>query len=1104
MLTQRYKQQQQQARVLTNESNYLKGMYFTDTPLSEGYSRVLVNFDIDSTSGKLTPRKGLQSLRIVPPEGKAKKYLNKDAGFNIVAASKVCASSDKDDPRKINRHLQAILYNTDTQTLLAATCDSDAQADTSFKVSPFSVDLKDEYITPEPYVIPKPGIHGVSCVHNNFFKRPVGTFAFEDGFYTFLRHSFYTATCIATLPDETNYPGIVDYATLKASYGTGTPGEYFKFTGGVSAGALAYYTEEGTLAIWEHSEEALKLKEFKDIASPHPLCYTKLGAEILKAGDTLLDDTVLKRDIIPDKYYVCTITPQQLNPTEASSWGYNMLLADPYAFTCENTAVNLVTILGILPYDSNGNVLLTPRKNQSVTLKCYYRAPEVFHSNATLPRFYATTKKRIEVTNEVVRFKEEADGTYRDVEGNTVYYGSVTLSNGTITAYYYREVVDGKLTITLLPDTSVIVTETLLEEVTRDPKDYAELSAYIGDNISNYNFGDWWYCTEDKRYYIVVPNNSLESKVLKLFGTTQPSASESLGLYPEEDKIPEDTKESGNTIRVKWEMRAMGAADWTVLSNEEYTLPEYYATHGDHAPFTYTGTMPAEEVLIKLTIYDALDVDDRGEAYVLSTNTIGLSLVSDELANTLNITAKKYDLGRCTGMCEWEQRLVLWGVPDALNTLFVSDVNNPTFFPYPNNVDIFPDPIIAVHNYGDELLVLTTSALYRLTWSTEGTGWTHTLVQQNLHVTEEDTYMSCVIKNMFFFKSGEYYYMMVPKTASTGSVRGEVTIAPISKLIANLLDNFHEEVYNLIKVMSDRPDLINFTNKLVNYFSYVDNTRVVVNYVYALDGTTESTTVQNTANSKYLYVQLIYDTESRTWSMRVFEAAHMLYASHADAIQQDRFIDITPALNGDQLTLQYYKFADIKDTVVQYIDEDSKQVLSVNPVIKNYQYIDTGNREINTELKKRFREFQFKIKNNTATNLGFFTSFLIDGSLRKDLQHYSPRLLLDPTTNENMLVVERVLDTKTMTYNTTRIERVLIPERMLQDNGELTPTVLAEENDPDRWVLNQSAFPGRTLWKIRMPISGKGFAPRVIMLSTNEASYELLGHAWAYRTMNGR
>ena len=113
-------------------------------------------------------------------------------------------------------------------------------------------------------------------------------------------------------------------------------------------------------------------------------------------------------------------------------------------------------------------------------------------------------------------------------------------------------------------------------------------------------------------------------------------------------------------------------------------------------------------------------------------------------------------------------------------------------------------------------------------------------------------------------------------------------------------------------------------------------------------------------------------------------------------------------------------------------------------------------------------------------------------------------MLLDPSTNEATIVVERVLDAATMTYNTTRVERILIPERMLQDDGELTPTTLAEETDPDRWILNQSAFPGRTLWKIRMPISGKGLAPRAILLSTNEADYELLGHNWVYRTMNGR
>ena len=192
-------------------------------------------------------------------------------------------------------------------------------------------------------------------------------------------------------------------ALVDSRYFMGTPGEYFVFTSGESKGVIACHDKSGKLTLWEHGEAALKEAWIlQDPDAPHVLCYTKLGSEILKAGDTLLDSNILKSDIEPDKYYVCKITPQQLNPTEASSWGYNMLLTDPYTFECENTAVNLVTILGILPYDNAGKVLLTPRKNQQFTLKGYYRAPDEYHSDAQNPRFYVTTKKKIDFTETII------------------------------------------------------------------------------------------------------------------------------------------------------------------------------------------------------------------------------------------------------------------------------------------------------------------------------------------------------------------------------------------------------------------------------------------------------------------------------------------------------------------------------------------------------------------------------------------------------------------------------------------------------------------------------------------------------------------------------
>lgn len=1029
-LTQKYKQQTQQVRVITNESNFLKGMYYTDAPLSEGFVRTIINFDIDSMSGKLTPRKGLQSLGIVTPDNAALPYLDAERGFTSIVASRVCSASDSTDPRKINRLLQAVLYNTATRGLGIVTTTPEVVDNATFAIIPFTMNSSEEYVTPEPYVIEHPGIHNKACIHNQFFTKPVGTFAFGNNYYTFLKRFRYSITKIADLPNAEyirndgqgiieNYTDLVEHS----DYTTGETGKYFKFVSGISQGVLAYYDEQGAVQLWDRSEEELQRAIFPVSGSDltYKLCYTKLGQDV-QPDDILLDNT-LTRPLEPDKYYTCEVAPQRLNPTEASSWGYNMLLKEPYDFECESTAVNMVTILGIIPYAKDSTrPVLTPRKNQEITLKAFYRMPNKYWSDARNAKFYATTK-------------------------------------------------------------------------------YA---AAFSD-LANHSYGDWYYDSESGKYYIVVPTYDVNEqgtitnigKAIKEFGVTKPAASEKLGGRYNNDSG------NGDRIRIRWQMKTSASSGWTDLYNEITTIPEYTAYHGELAPFTLTTTMPQEDVLIRLTISDVADTV-ADEEYVLSTNTIGLSLVSDELANTLNLDAKTFELGDCTGMCEWGQRIVLWGVPEALNTLFISDVNNPSYFPYPNNIDIFTDPIIAVHNYGDELLVLTTSALYRLTWDTEGSGWTHKLVQQNLHVTEADTYMSCVIKNMFFFKSGELYYMMVPKASSTSSVQGEVAIAPVSKPIEYLLNNFHTEIYALISMICDQYNMADFTDKLVNYFSYVDNTKVVVNYVYALDETTAETTVQDTETSKYLYVQLIYDTDIRTWSMRAFEAPHMLYASHADAIQQDRFIDVTPTLyNGQQLTLQYFKFKDLSDNAVQYIDDENTAQTSVK-ILKNYQYLDTGNREINTELKKRFREFQFKIKNNTNTNLGFFTSFLVDGSLRKDLQPYSPRLISDPDSDELTIVVERTLDVSTMTYRTTRVERVILPKRMLQDDGELTPTTLAHEDDPDRWILNQSAFPGRTLWKIRMPISGKGYTPRAILLSTNEASYELLGDSWVYRTMNGR
>ena len=1085
MLTQKYKQQQQQVRVQTSESNYAKGMFFSDVPLTEGYAKLLVNWKIDTETGKLVPRKGTHSTGIgrLNPFTFPKEF--EFRGFNYITQTKTTAPYVVASPTQrstiAESQVLAILYNTFSKdmALLSIPQKELGYPTAQFPNLPYTL-LTDPGVPMHhvrPHKVFNPKVHGQTA-KADLFETPVGCFAFNSNYYTFLASYPHKAELIklARIPSS-KYPQIPRAQNIGQYYPIGVPGTYFT---GDSAGnayeefdqpdqkqdTVYYYDYEGNLKKYFNNKfqsEGYASNEASFLASAYAnistfknegLFYTKLGQDILP--DDVLATNVSREKIGPTQQYLCKIVPQKLNPSEAASWGYNMLLDEPYHFECEKTATNTITILGILPYDNSGEVCLTPRKNQEITLKAYYRAPEAFHSNIKNGAFYATTKHW---------FGESEDPTE--------------------------------------------------DKNKRNPAKLDELPT----DLTNYKFGDWWYVEDTKEYYMVMPGEDLTKKRLALFGTSKPAAS--VQLTPTVDKTAE------NKVRVHWQIRTVNSSSWVDVYNNEVTLTS------EQEPFTVTTTMSSDEVLVKLTISDPLDVDDLGQEYILTTNTIGLSLVSDDLANTLNLTPKKYDLGTCTGMCEWEQRLVLWGVYGAPNTIFVSDVNNPTFFPYPNNVDTLPEPVLHVFNYGAELLAVTATALYRLTWNTDGLGWTHTLVQRNLKITEADIPLCCVIKNMFFFKSGEYYYMMVPKATS---VQGESTIAPISKPIEGLLDNFQEEITNLISTLCD--NTITNNMELINYYTSVNNSEVIVNYVYNISGVALNTVNgESLEKSAYLTVQLIYNTDARTWSMELLETAHVPTAITVDTTQNKRYLQVIHAKDignwdadastlaisltgyrGDPLVTDYYTPTpeDLSDKDIQYINlEAPESNYYYDPIwheykLQNYQFLDTGNRDINTDMKKRFREFQFKIRNVNATSLGMKTSFMIDGALRRDLQKFSPRYITDESTGEAVIVIERTLDNNpdylsfVPEYKITRVERVIASTKMVQDAGELTPTTLAESTDPDYWVIDQSAFPGRTFWKVRVAISGKGYTPRAQLLSTNLKHFEVLGHNWVYRTMHGR
>ena len=50
-------------RYMTNESDFSKGMQFTNAPLSSGYAKAIINFDLKNDGASLVPRGGLHDVQ---------------------------------------------------------------------------------------------------------------------------------------------------------------------------------------------------------------------------------------------------------------------------------------------------------------------------------------------------------------------------------------------------------------------------------------------------------------------------------------------------------------------------------------------------------------------------------------------------------------------------------------------------------------------------------------------------------------------------------------------------------------------------------------------------------------------------------------------------------------------------------------------------------------------------------------------------------------------------------------------------------------------------------------------------------------------------------
>lgn len=516
---------------------------------------------------------------------------------------------------------------------------------------------------------------------------------------------------------------------------------------------------------------------------------------------------------------------------------------------------------------------------------------------------------------------------------------------------------------------------------------------------------------------------------------------------------------AGAKYRIVWEWRSANGQIWSTLNDSVVTF------NTPLAPLSMTFSAPEQSVIIRVSAYGY--TGETVNAYTDASLAVGFSFNKEEYGSTANVEPKTYSVIEAKGMTYWNNRLVCWGIPEDPTMIFVSDVNDPTYFPYPNNVDSFDEPVKYVKKFLDYLLVFTSSRLYLLTLSTDSLGWTTKCIQNNLAISDWDLHMIQVVKNMVFFRSGNYFYMVVP--SATGN--GNLSLAPVSKPMYYFFDHFEENVKTVLK------DTYEYTGSLtlLHYYNYLDFEDVHNMYVF------------KTEDNELINFCVLYNTVDRSWRIYTIGSQNIMIPYKADATQRGTLC--TAGSDGTNMIPQLLRYF-VNDCADFYIPNGTSPatVLADFAAVHkygNWQYLDTGYREHSSNFKKRYREMQFVINNISNLGLKFYTEFFIDGEQRKS--RYQSHVVQE-------------LDTASPKYGIITIEQTL-------SDPVIAPSTTAlgiDANDTEAWMLDSSKFPEVAFWKARFAVSGKGYTPRFLLVCRTEAPYELLNISWVYRALYSR
>lgn len=555
--------------------------------------------------------------------------------------------------------------------------------------------------------------------------------------------------------------------------------------------------------------------------------------------------------------------------------------------------------------------------------------------------------------------------------------------------------------------------------------------------------------------------------------------------YPAEDVSQNDK------YAVRWTMQDLDSDSEPIIVHDYTEDLDSPYNPGDVIELRTTQTTYKRFTLIA-SLYNVSQFTDGVEPKPSATITLAYYyLTEDKSTSTLNINTVSYDLGTAQGMCTWQQRLVVWGVTGAKNILWVSEVNDPSWFPFPNNCEIFPDDIVACVRYKTHLLVFTRSALYQVTLKEDGLTYTTTCIQERLTMELEDVSSIIPVQNMIFFKNGNAYYMIVPVSTS---VTGELQLAPISRPIDMLLTNFKTTLIDLLRSIvipeyiyyfvsnengvhltneEDRLLYLRMLNEsavifdLYDWWCLLENKTMRIYYKFRMtDG----------AKVTYLDVIFNYDTTTRAWTMSLLNSTRYRVTHYISSITTET-IFTQPVLSAENtVTLNLIQGAE-NSTLDEYdIDYDQERWN------RAFQYLNTGYRDLATDIKKRFRQIQFRVSNPYSKSLKFHTAFTVDNELRTDTYSFETTEITDPDADD---------------YGSVYVDTILGEPNTAWGMQELREYCT-------EWELDMARFPDTHTAQVRCNVSGKGNLCSFELRSYNDERYEISSVAYVFRPMYAR